>query len=182
MSDKQTNETEQNKVVRTRVIVLLDGTFVVRWQENRVQELQTGEYRVYHKRDFGAMISDYELNQLQRGGIIERFDETHVWLCPTPKHHDPHKTLWEKMRARSYYLNTTFPISREADVINALAEHGLQDDFLPRLRDEFVVLWGRNGLSFRKFEEAESARQLLLERVPDIFSETVVAFVETSKR
>jgi hypothetical protein len=183
MNDQIIPDPETNAVNRQRIFVLLDGTFVVRWQENRVQELQTGQSRAFAKRDYGAPITDYELRQLLEAGIVEHFDDEQVWLCPLPQHYEVRfQTMWEQMRVRSYYLNTTLMGMRLTDVKNALAEHALEDDFLPRLRDNFVVLWARNGVAFHKFIEAEAARTLLISTAPQLFSETVVAFVETSMK
>ncbi len=183
MDEKSIPESEANAVNRHRIFVLLDGAFVVRWQENRVQELQTGHYRTYAKRDYGAPITDYELRQLLDAGIVESFDDEQVWLCPLPQHYEVRfTTMWEQMRFRAYYLNTTLPGNRLADVKTALTEHQLDDDFLPRLRDDFVVLWGRNGVSFYRFDEVEAARGILITAAPQLFSHSVVAFVETSMK
>ncbi|MFW5692021.1 MAG: hypothetical protein ACOCX3_01580 [Chloroflexota bacterium] len=182
-SQTRSDAEESPAVSRSRVFVLLDGTFVVRWQHNRVQELQTGQYRAYQKRDFGAPITDYELMQLQATGIVETFDDHNVRLCPLPKHYEVrYLTLWEQNRTRSYYLNTTLPASRLDEVTAQLAGGGLQDEFFPRVRDDYVVLWASNGMSFHRFDDAEKARMLLLTRAPKVFDQTVVAFVETSRR
>jgi hypothetical protein len=184
MMDEQTSQNNNdNTVTRSRVFVLLDGTFVVRWQENRVQELQTGQYRLYNRRDFGAPITDYELSQLKSSGIVEAYTETQVTLCPLPEHYEiQYLTLWEQRRKRSYYLNTTLSVEQFDTVSDLLHDRNLQDAFLPRMRDGFVILWGHNGISFSKFDDAERARELLVSRAPQMFKDTVVAFVETSRR
>lgn len=177
------DEFEDAVIPRSRVFVLLDGTFVVRWSENRVQELESGHYRVFEKRDFGAPITDYELNQLKNAGLVERYDKEVVWLTSLPDR-DAFSTLstWEQQRIRSYYVNTTLPGSVLHDVEDLLEEIGLADTFTARLRDDFVVLWGAKGLSFHKFDDAEKARVLLVERAPDAFTYAVVAFIETTRR
>jgi hypothetical protein len=183
MDDESVNEQAMNAVPRQRVFVLLDGAFVVRWQETRVQELLTGQYRGYEKRDFGAPITDYELNQLRTAGIVEAYNETQVWLCPLPRHYEiQYMTLWEQRRTRSYYLNTTRHRDERAMIEAALKAVGLDHAFLPRIRDDFVILWRHKGLSFRKFDDAEKAREMLLLRDPETFGDTVVAFIETTLR
>ena len=154
--------------------------------ENRVQELLTGQYRPYEKRAFGAPITDYELNQLKQlkqTGIVAYFDDDRVSFHPLPEHYEVrYLSLWERQRARSYYLNTTLP-QHSLDRIERLLERlDLHDQLQPRLRDDYVVLWGSKGRSFPNFDEAERMRLLLLGREPQTFQNTVVAFVETTKR
>ncbi len=174
---------EQTLVPRARIFVLLDGAFVVRWSENRVQELESGQYRSYSKRDFGAHITDYELNQLKVAGLIDDYDRDSVRLRPLPER--PEIALlntWEQRRIRSYYLNTTLPGSLLQDVINLLKDLSLSDDFYARVRDDFVVLWGSKGISFHKFDDVEKARHLLASAAPEAFENVVVAFIETTRR
>lgn len=184
MSDEQNQEMELDyRVSRSRVFVLLDGTFVVRWQPNRVQELKTGMYRPYTKRDYGAAVSDFELNQLQDVGIVETFDDEHVILCEIPEQSRmPNMTAWEQNRTRSYYINTTLPGEQLGDVARLLAELNAADDYYPRDRDDFVVLWSSRGMSFHSFEDAERARERLTRQSTGILDNMVVAFIETSKR
>lgn len=172
-----------NAISRHHVFVLIDGTFVVRWQANRVQELETGAHRAYAKSDYGAPVTDYELKQLHHAGIVERFDDEQVWLNPSPSHYQiRHQTLWEQMRSRAYYLHTLLPDHRLGEVIQALEDHQLTDVFYPRVRDSFVILWGQNGRALYNFEDAEALRNMLLATLPDLLADVVVAFVETSMK
>lgn len=176
-------EAEQAPIPRSQIFVLLDGTFVVRWSEKRVQELESGQYRFFEKRDFGAPITDYELNQLKQAGMVEDFDREKVWLCPLPERQESaHIGPWERLRSRSYYLNTTLPASFLPDISNLLEELELEDEFQARVRDDFVVLWGSKGISFQKFDDVEKARQTLIARSSEAFQNTVVAFIETTRR
>lgn len=174
---------DNDAVPRSRVFVLLDGTFVVRWSDNRVQELETGQYRSYEKRDFGAPITDYELNQLRIAGLVEAYNKDFVWLCPLPERRiQDGLTDWERNRTRSYYLNTILPGSELATVNDQLDKLHLSNQFMARIRDDFVVLWASKGMSFYKFDDAEKARILLISEAPDMFKQTVVSFVETTRR
>ncbi len=176
-------DTEDSIIPRGRVFVLLDGTFVVRWSENRVQELESGHYRGYDPQDFGAHITDYELKQLKSAGLVKRFDKERVWLCPLPERRALSLlTSWEVNRTRSYYLNTTLPGESLQDIVRLLENLGLAESFDARARDDFVVLWGSKGISFHKFDDAEKARSLLVSKSPEAFGNTVVAFVETTKK
>jgi hypothetical protein len=174
---------EGDALSRSRLFVLLDGTFAVRWTENSVQELGSGHYRAYEKRDFGANITDYELNQLKLAGLVERYDKNHVWLCHLPEHLSSNGVdSWENSRTRSYYLHTTLSGSLLGEVEQVLDELNLFDNFHARVRDDFVMLWGERGVSFRKFDEAEKARFLLASKAPEVFGDAVVAFIETTKK
>ena len=174
---------ETVQIPRSRVFVLVDGTFVVRWSEKRVQELESGTYRTYNKWDFGAPITDYELQQLLNVGLVEYFDQESVTLQPLPEYRNNNPmTAWEANRIRSYYLNTRLPGSLLDDVVDLLEEMGLSAGFDARVRDDFVVLRGSRGLSFSKFDEAEKARLLLAQRAPDAFANTVIAFIETTRK
>jgi hypothetical protein len=167
------------QVARTRIFVMLDGAFVVKWSDNRVQELLTGVYRNFERRDFGAAITDFELNQLKQAGIVAMYDKEYVWLSLSGEHQ---QALGMQARVRSYYLHTTLATHHREAVEQALGQLGLADELHARLRDDFVVILGMQGRSFRTFDEAEQMRLLLADQLPELFEETVVAFIETSRR
>lgn len=183
MDENNIDALEGAALPRSRVFVLLDGTFVVRWSENRVQELESGYYRTFERRDFGAPITDYELSQLKSVGLVKDYDRETVWLLALPERSVRSMLApWEQGRVRSYYVNTTLPGSVLRDVQDLLDEIGLGDNFTARVRDDFVVLWGSKGISFHKFDDAEKARAMLVTKAPEAFSNAVVAFVETTRR
>lgn len=170
-------------IPRNQLFVLVDGTFVVRWGEKSVQELETGRYLTYERKDFGASITDYELQQLSDAGLVVQYDREQVVLCLLPESYNPAWiTPWEANRTRSYYLNTALPESLLGDVVDLLDDLGVRTSFDVRTRHQFVVLWNEKGISFPKFDDAEKARLLLASKAPDAFANTVVAFVETSRR
>ncbi len=168
-------------IARSRVFVLLDGVFVVKWSDNRVQELLTGQYRHYERRDFGAAITDFELNQLKQAGIVEAFDKDTVLLSPSIERSQFYRMNLTR-RVRSYYLNTKFSGEHLNEIQDQLELLGLDDEFHARTRDDFVIILGREGRSFTDFDEAEEARHLLVDQAPEVFEDTVVAFVETTRR
>ena len=181
----ETDPTEQEMVVipRNHVFVLVDGTFAVRWNDKQIQELESGRYRPFHKKDFGAFITDYELQQLKKAGLIKMFDKERVELCPLPERRERlWVSVWEAHRTRSYYLNTTLPGHLLDDIVQVLSDLGLAGNFVGRVRDNFVVLWSSKGISFAKFDDAEKARALLAAKAPDAFANTVVAFIETTTK
>lgn len=174
---------ENSVIPRYRLLVLIDGTFVVHWGDNDVQELETGQYRVFEDTDLGSPVNDYELSQLKKAGLVDSYDAESVWLCSLPERQELAKlATWEQMRVRSYYLNTTLPGSMCDEVINLLDDLDLQDRFHARVRDDFVVLWRNQGRAYRKVEEAEKARYTLTSKAPEAFINTVIAFIETERR
>ena len=176
-------EEEALTILRNQLFVLVDGTFAVRWSETSVQELESGHYSTYDKKDFGASITDYELEQLKKAGLVEKYGKKQVTLRPLPERQQS-KWLspWEAHRIRSYYLNTTLPESLLQDILELLDELGLVEKYDARARDGFVILRGKKGISFQKFDDAEKARFILSNKAPDTFANTVVAFIETTQK
>lgn len=182
-SDDEQGIVDNSVIPRNRLFVLTDGTFVVRWGENDVQELESGHYRIFQSKDFDSPITDYELKQLIDAGIVKQFDDKNIWLNELPERNKFDKlATWELSRVRSYYLNTTLPGSLLNEVNNLLNDLGLIRMFQPRIRDDFVVLWGKKGMAFHKVDEAEKAKYVLTSKAPEAFINTVIAFVETDRR
>ena len=168
-------------VPRHLVFILNDGSFIVQWDENRVQELMSGRYRPYQSDDFGHAITDYELNQLKAAGRVEHYNKYFVWLYALPDNArvqlEPKSHDGRQDRVRTYYLNTTLPKSHMQNVETLLRELGVADDFLARIRGDLVVILGRNGVPFRYLTDAEKA-QKQLQASAAVFKEMVIAFVE----
>lgn len=175
------NDSNNEAIARNRIFILIDGTFVVKWSENRVQELLTGQYRNFERRDFGAHITDFELNQLKQAGIVDDYDKEHVTLSSSIERSRYYQQT-EQERTRSYYLHTTLDGSILSRIQDQLFQIDLANEFLARVRDNFVVIFGADGRSFASFDEAEEARCLLIAEATEMFEETVVAFIETTKR
>lgn len=160
-------------VPRHRVFVLADGTFVVQWEANQVQDLLSGRYHAYDERLFGNPITDWELNQLQIKKLVERFDNEYVYLCPLP-------TIVANTPARSFYLNTGLTKFQKNELEQALKAVNLEDKYSVRSQAYYAVVRGANGLPFNTFDEAERARELLSQKLPDWFGMSVVAFIEVN--
>lgn len=162
---------ETISVPRNRIFVLLNGAFVVQWEENRVQNLLTGRYQTYDSSEFGNAITDYELNQLLKSGIVDDYDTELVYL---------HATVTPTQPTRTYYLNTKLHKSNKDKVEAALREIGATDRLSVRIQGIFVIIRGKTGLAFPTFDAAEKAREWLVNEVPELLDQTAVAFVETS--
>jgi len=169
-------------VPRHFVFIMADGTFVVQWDENRVQDLLSGEY--LHLRDdrFGHPITDYELNQLISAGRVEAYNRNWVWLyaLPEPNRFEADLKTQERVpdRIRAFYLNTTLPKSQLDHVRSLLTTLGFGEDFSAQGRAGLVAIAGRDGNPFLHFKEAEQIQKRLTARAPDMFKDSAIAFIE----
>lgn len=162
--------------------MLSDGTYVVLWEDKRVQELLTGRYRDYdHKSDFGHAVTDYELKQLRAAGRVEHYNSQYIWLYPLPEmgRFGERKVLGRGNRIRAYYLSTPFPRAKQDELRGVLEKLELNDQLQVRTREGAVVILGKNGIPFRTLEAAETILTSLKTRLPQVFSHVIVAFIET---
>lgn len=68
-------------IQRTKLFTLIDGTYVVQWNDHAVRTLfEDKAYAYQADRDFGAPVSDFELKQLQLAQRILHFNPQYVWL------------------------------------------------------------------------------------------------------
>jgi CheY-like chemotaxis protein len=169
-------------IARRQVFTLADGSFVVQWEDKHVQELLTGHYRPYdHQKDFGHPVTDYELNQLVAAGRVEHYNRTWAWLYALPERgRFGHPRILDRGdRIRVYYLTSTLPKSELTNVQERLSQLELAEDFLARIRNNLVVILGKNGLPFRHLRDAERAQKILQTRASEMFGSLAVAFIET---
>jgi hypothetical protein len=166
-----TNEHEAIPVPRNRIFVLPDGAFVVQWEANRVQELLSGRYRNFALGAEANPITDFELSQLKSRRIVTDYNADLIYLHPTPD------IVWDQPM-RSFYLNTALLRTERGAVEQALSRLNLLDTISVRQQERFVILRGPNGIPFISFDEAEKIREMLINREPQVFQQTVVAFVE----
>ncbi len=163
--------------------MLANGTFVVQWEDSRVQDLLSGKYLEFnHGSDFGHAVTDYELKQLRAAGRVEHYNRTYVWLYPLPEagRFGQRRILGRGNRVRAYYLSTPFAKSQIVNIQSMFDELGINDAFTVRVRDNMVVILGKNGIPFRTPEDTERAQQFLGDKAPGLLSNLVVAFIETS--
>jgi len=169
-------------IPRHFVYVTVDGLFVARLAEHRLQDLLSGQFRELDDTGFGHPIADYELNQLKLAGIVEDFNRQFVWLLSLAEPHlvnpDLHTIEAIADRQRVYYLNTTLPKSQADKVRALLVGIGLGDDLTVDVRGEQVMVFSRRGRPFKQLREAEEWQKKIRARVPNMFSQTVIAFTE----
>jgi CheY-like chemotaxis protein len=172
-------------VPRHFVFVMADGTFVVQWDDTRVQDLLSGKYDYFESENFGHPINDYELNQLKSNGRVEHYNRNYVWLYALPepgRFQAKLKTLEETPgRVRAYYLNTTLAKSQLENIRSLLETVGLSQDYAAYNRGDLIAITGKNGAPFVHYKEAEYVQKQLLSKAPQIFKDAAVAFVETTQ-
>jgi len=171
-------------VPRHFVFVLEDGTFVVQWDETRIQELLTGNYKYFDEQDFGHQINDYELNQLKAAGRVEAYNRNYVWLFALPERQRFTNVKTQERtsnRVRSYYINTTLPTDDLPVVESTLAEIGLSDEFTAYGKGNLIAVMGKEHIPFSQLRDAENAQKKLLTRAPELFQHSAVAFIEITR-
>lgn len=183
MEPSVSGDADYPTIPRVHLRVLHDGAFVVYWGEQEIQELESGQYRIAAELAMSEPATDYELNQLIDAGLVRDYDGESVRLCAIPERDGgPSLAPWERARVRSYYLNTTLPGDQLEDVVALLEELDLSSRFSARVREGFVVLWQANGQAFQHFDDADEARHVLNGFCAEAFVNTVVAFIETTRR
>lgn len=172
-------------VPRQAVFIMADGSFVVQWDEARVQDLLTGRYRAFTREGFGHHITDDELTQLKAAGRVEHFNRSYVWLYALPEGHRfdvELKTLnRSRDRVRVYYLNTMLSTAYLDKVRALLAKLGLDEEVSAQERGELIAILGKHGVPFLHLPEVETVQRKLVTRAPEVFKNLVIAFVETSQ-
>jgi hypothetical protein len=164
---KPTDETIP--IPRYRIFVL-NANFVVQWEENRVQDLQSGRYYAYTTHAETTPITDFELSELRKVGIVEDYDDLLVHLSPLPNIVD--------VPVRYYYVNTAQHKDLCHLIEDRLRECGLLSEFSVRTQERFVIVRAADGHGFISFDAAERARQTLMQQLPDLMQTAVVAFTE----
>jgi hypothetical protein len=161
-------------VPRKRIFVSTDGMFVVQWEVNRVQDLLSGKYHPYQDDKFGTPIADWELNQLKSKGIVSQYDNDLVYLTSS------RDMVMHPPSSRSFYLTTSLNKTMVRDVEESLRREGLDDRFSVRYQEQYLIIRGQNGVGFANFEDAERARKVLIEKLPEYCRDCAVAFVEVN--
>ncbi len=171
-------------MARHQVFVLADGTFVVQWDDKRVQELLSGVYREYdHMRDFGHAITEYELKQLRAAGRVEHYNPKYVWLFPLPEvGRFSRREMDRGSRVRGYYLATSLPRTEIQRVRQVVEASGFDTVYKVTSRANLVAILGEYGVPFRTLEDAEAAQAQFEAGADAGLPDTTVAFVEIDLR
>ncbi|MBC8100814.1 MAG: response regulator [Armatimonadetes bacterium] len=172
-------------IARYQVFTLADGSYVVQWDDKRVQELLTGKYRDFEpKQDFGHPLSEWELNQLKAAGRVEHFNRDFVWLLALPEagRFGVRKEMGRGDRIRAYYLSTLLPKSQLANIQQLLTQLALADTLTVVPRQQLLAVMDAHGAHFRDAQTAEAAQAALLHHAPDLFAGVAIGIDEISLR
>jgi CheY-like chemotaxis protein len=74
-----------SQVARHSVVVLSDGSFAVRRDDDSLQDLLTGAKRKLVQDGISQPASEFELEQLKLADVIEAYDDSVVWLQHLPE-------------------------------------------------------------------------------------------------
>ncbi|MCA9885996.1 MAG: hypothetical protein KC615_07215 [Anaerolineae bacterium] len=153
-----------------RVYVINEHDFVIDWGDQRVESLTDGRYFPAPAIESRHEISQYELEQLQRAGYINGYDDHFVFL-------DVHAVTYGHEQQRQYYLHTRLTKDYRADVEGWLQLANLSNELSVRVQRNFVIIRGKSGLGFPALETALAAQARIVRQVPQL-AQTVVAFIE----
>lgn len=169
-------------VPRHMIFVLEDGEPVVQWTELHVQELLSGKYRQYHAGMFGHAVLDRELEQLKASGRVEYFNRQYIWVYALPENNRfaLRTDDAERRRQRTFYINTTLPAARLADVEAAMSGKPLSTTLSACVQDDLVTVWRQAKTPFADVVAAEDALHWLVKASPSTFSTSTVAFIDVS--
>jgi CheY-like chemotaxis protein len=167
-------------VLRHQVFVLDDGSPVVQWAENHVQEIYSGRVRTFDYGQYGHPVTDHELSHLKSLGLVEHYTRQYVWVFALPE-----QSLFMGLRtidgafkrARTYYLNTTLSETALNDVVAALEANDGGAAFTAGVHEGIVAVLGAQSIAYDTLQAAEAGQRALTALSPT-FENTVVAFIE----
>lgn len=163
-------------VPRNMVFTLEDGTWVVQWNIDRVQELLTGKERSFSSLDISYEISDMELDLLLVQGLIEQYDEFFVWL--PDEFAEPALAGHQLGLTTYYYVKTTLDINQMGTVRQKLEDTGLSDRYEVAERFGKVAILSRYEEPFIRLSYAEDAQTLLAPVIHDLSAKLSVEAVQ----
>ncbi|NPV68983.1 MAG: response regulator [Anaerolineae bacterium] len=172
-------------IARHLVFILRDGTFVVQWDADRVQDLLSGRLLPFQDSDYGHPVSDADLERLREAGRVSHFDRAYVWLHALPEQQRFSEfSVREETtgRTRYFYVNTILPESELARIEHSLQELGLHTRFRACEQGGLVAIMNQDGQPFSHLSDAEYAQDLLRQAAPQLLQDATVAFVEFDTR
>ncbi|GIK64164.1 MAG: hypothetical protein BroJett018_19580 [Chloroflexota bacterium] len=152
-------------IPRHYFFTLEDGTWVVQRGMDRVQELLTGAERTYSSLDISFEIEDLELELLKAQGVIDRYDDSFVWLHEDPQNEIvvPTSTLQKTLGVAVYYfVQTGLDVSQLELVQEHLDEIGLADRYRASERQNNVIIIHAHDEPFSRLGSAEDAETLVM--------------------
>jgi len=172
-------------VARHLIFVLQDGSFVVQWNPEHIQDIFTGKLRPFRDQDYGHAISDADLEVLREAGRVSHYDRSYIWLHALPegerfsRYHVRQETTG---RIRHFYLNTALPEQYLPQVQQSLRQLNLHTRYKAREHSGLVAVMNQDGFPFTTLSEAENAQNILRESGPEFLQDAAVAFLEFNTR
>ncbi len=163
-------------VPRNMVFTLEDGTWVVQWNIDHVQELLTSKERSFSSLDISYEISDMELDLLLVQGLIEQYDDSFVWL--PDEFAEPALAGHQLGLTTYYYVKTPLDIDKIGAVRQKLDDSGLSDRYEVAERFGKVAILSRYEEPFIRLSHAEDAQTLLAPVVHDLTSHLTVEAIQ----
>jgi CheY-like chemotaxis protein len=163
-------------VPRNMVFTLEDGTWVVQWNIDRVQELLTTKERSFSSLDISYDISDMELDLLLVQGLIEQYDDFFVWL--PDQFAEPALAGHQLGLTTYYYVKTTLDVNQMGAVRQKLENSGLSDRYEVAERFGKVAILSRYEEPFIRLSLAEDAQTLLAPVVHDLSAKLSVEAIQ----
>ncbi len=180
-----TRRFDGSPIARHLIFTLQDGSFVVQWDQNRVQDLLSGRLVPFEDKDYGHAITDFELDQLRDAGRLSHYDRSFIWLHALPEgDRFAHFQVRQETsgRVRYFYLNTTLPKEYLDMVHRRLEELGLQESYTAREEGGLVAIMNQDGHPFTRLADVEGAQNMLRRAAPQLLQDAAVAFVEFNTR
>ena len=164
-------------IPRHYLFVLRDGSVVVQWVAQKVQEIHTGTFRPYSPADYSHPITDSDLDQLQAQGHVSHYTSRYIWLLPIDQPKQPGNG-GNAHRIRAFYIMTTLP-AKHLDAVASVLSHlpGLPETEV-RVHDEKVAVNGLESNPFRTLQDAQEVLQALQQAAPGMFRGSFVAVFE----
>lgn len=167
-------------IPRHYFFTLEDGTWVVQRGMDRVQELLTGAERTYSSLDISFEIEDLELELLKAQGIIDRYDDSFIWLHEDPQNEIvvPTSTLQKKLGVAVYYfVQTGLDVTYLEAVQEQLEAIDLADRYRASGRHNYVIIIHAHDEPFSRLGSAEDAQTLVMPALVGLGAELKVESV-----
>lgn len=179
-----TRNADGSPVPRHLIFVLKDGSYVIQWDNDQVQDLLTGEARPFRNVDYGQAVQDSDLKYLSDAGIVAHYDLAYVWLYAIPdearlRPQTQEETRW---RLKYFYLNTVLPEYTLDQIQQRIRELGLHNKYAAGQRQGLVAIMQNDGHPFARLADAEAAQHILRRAAPELLADAAVAFIEYDTR
>jgi CheY-like chemotaxis protein len=180
-----TRKSDGAPIARHLIFTLQDGSFVVQWDHDRVQDMYNGKVIPFEDKNYGHAITDAELDQLRDAGRVAHYDRSYIWLHALPEgaRFSQYQVRQETSgRVRYFYLNTTLPQQYLDMVHRRLQELSLENRYTAHEEGGLVAIMNQDGHPFTRLADVENAQNMLRRAAPQLLQDAAVAFIEFNTR